>query len=126
MDAHADPRAAGAEDVAAEDLDDADLARTLRLVLEADHPQRDHRARVVARAQARLDPAVVREVQARLGLRFADDRVGVEGALLAGVAADRAGKHAGLQRGDAQLAVPLRAPRPWSSSISSRSPPPSS
>src|SRR3954454_11553407 len=111
VDAHADPRAVRAEDVAAEDLDDADLARALRLVLEPDHPQRDHRARVVDRAQTRLDAAVVREVEARLGLRLADDRVGVEGALLAAVAADRAGEHAGLQRGDAQLAVPLRAPR---------------
>src|SRR4051794_3330088 len=111
VDAHADACAVGAEDVAAEDLDDADLARALRLVLEADHPQRDHRARVGDRAQARLDATVAREVEAHLRLRLADDRVSVEGALLAEVAADRAREHAGLQRGDAQLAVPLRAPR---------------
>src|SRR3954471_20964893 len=98
VDAHADARAVRAEDVAAEDLDDADLARALRLVLEADHPQRDHRARVVDRAQTRLDAAVVRDVQARLALRLTDDRLGVEGAPLAAVAADRAGEHAGLQR----------------------------
>ena len=66
---------------------------------------------MVDRAQARLDPAVVGRVEALLGLRLADDGVGVERALLADVAADRAGEHAGLQRGDAQLAVPLRAPR---------------
>ena len=50
--AHPDARAVRAEDVAAEDLDDADLARALGLVLETDHPQRDHRPRMVERAQA--------------------------------------------------------------------------
>jgi hypothetical protein len=46
MQAHADARVVGGH-VMAEDLADADLGRSLGLVLEADHPEGDHAAGVV-------------------------------------------------------------------------------
>ena len=54
----------------AEDLEDADLARALGLVLEADHPDRRHRARAELHARADLQHAVARRPAPlrRLGL----------------------------------------------------------
>src|SRR5262249_6221223 len=97
-------------DVAAEDLADADLRGALRLVLEADEPERDHAPRVVARPGPHLEPPVPRRIEARGGLLLAHDRFGVE-PVLAHDAPERTGEDAGLERGDAQAAVELGTPR---------------
>src|SRR5829696_64435 len=101
MDAHPDARVAR-RDVATEDLDDADLGRPVGLVLVADHPERDHRARVVDRPRAELDAAVERRVEAerRLLLPYDGER---REAVLADLAPDRSGEDARLQRGDADV-----------------------
>src|SRR5262249_41372671 len=109
VDADSDDRAIG-PDVATEDLADADLGRAFGLVLVADHPERDHRVRVVARPSAKLDPAVQRRVQADVGLLLADDGLRVE-PVLADAAAERPREAPGLEGGDANLAVQLGAPR---------------
>ena len=57
VEADADPDLAG-PDVPPEDLAHAELRRPLGLVLVPDHPERHHRARVVARSPAHLDAAV--------------------------------------------------------------------
>ena len=97
-------------DVSSEDLADADLRRAPRLVLVADHPERNHRARVVARLGAQLDPAVLRRVEANVRLRLAHDRLRIE-PVLANRAADRAGELTRLQRRHAKPAVELGTPR---------------
>ena len=82
----------------------------LGLVLEADHPQRDHRPRVVERAHPCLDQPVVDGEERAVVLRRPDDDVGVE-LELADRRAHRPGEHAGLERRHAQVAIELRAPR---------------
>src|SRR5262245_25131828 len=109
MDSHADGRAVRTH-VASEDLCDADLAGSLRLVLEADHPQCDHAARIGAGAESGLDDAVLRGVEPLLGLFLAHLQPVVE-VELADRAAERTGEQVGLERRDADVAVPFGAPR---------------
>jgi hypothetical protein len=110
MDAHADPRGPRVH-VAPEDLDDAELSRALRLILEADHPQGDHVRWVVERADPRLEEPVCRRVE---GARYVllPDRDPVAEAVLPDATAEWSRGHPGLERGDAQLPVELGAPGP--------------
>jgi len=96
--------------VAAEDLEDADLCGLLRLVLEPDHPERDHVRRVSQSPRAALEEAVLRGVPGFALLCLPDDDLVAE-AVLADPASHRAGEYAGLQGGDPGPAVPFRAPR---------------
>jgi hypothetical protein len=109
VEAHPDP-GRGWPDVAPEDLADADLGRIRRLVAEADHPERDHVGRVVDRAEAPLEQPVARRVEGAAPLLLADDQPVTE-MDLASIAAERPGEDPGLERGGADAAVELRAPR---------------
>ena len=94
--AHADERSLGS-DVAAEDLEDTDLGRTLRSVLIADHPQGDHIRRVRHRSGATLDQAVLWRLERHRFLLLADEDIRRE-PVLTEWAAQRPGEDAGLQR----------------------------
>ena len=83
---------------------------SVRAVLKADHPERDHEARVVERAHPGLDQAVMHREERAVLLAGADDHVGVE-LELAVAASDRPGEDARLDRRHANVAVELRAPR---------------
>jgi hypothetical protein len=95
MDADADGRCLRRH-VPAKDLADADLRRSLRLVLDADHPQGNEQCGVVRRARLELEQAVGRRVQGDLRLRLPDNEASLE-AVLPDVASDRAGEQAGLE-----------------------------
>jgi hypothetical protein len=95
MDAHSDLRPVGA-DVATEDLADADLGRPLGRVLVADQPEGDHRARVIERLRAQLDPTVLRRVEPEVPLSLANDGRRIE-PVLTDRASDRARKEPRLQ-----------------------------
>jgi hypothetical protein len=96
--------------VVSEDLEDADLCGLLRLVLEPDHPERDHVRRVSQCPRAALEEAVLRGVPVFALLCLPDDDLVAE-AVLAHQASHRPGEGAGLQGGDPRPAVPFRAPR---------------
>ena len=106
--AHADARDVGA-DVAAEDLEDADLGRSLGAVLEADHPERDHVRGVVEGSRPRLEQAVLRRVEGHRRLGFAHDEP-IPEPQLPDRAAERTGERTGLERGDPQVPVVLGRP----------------
>jgi hypothetical protein len=78
-------------DIAPEDLADADLRRSVRLVLVADHPEGDHASRVVEGLGSHLDESVERGIQPKTLLLFSDHCLRVEpvltnvGALSTGV-----------------------------------------
>ena len=80
-----------------------------RLVLVADHPQRDHRGRVVERPGSELEQAVLRDVKGNSGLGLPDDETVTE-AMLAERAADRTGVQPCLERRHAGFAVKFRTP----------------
>jgi hypothetical protein len=106
------PHAHGGEsrfDIATEDLDHADLARSLGLVLEADHPERDHDPRVSRRPEPGLDDALARRMEPHDRLLLAHYHVGVE-PMLPDRATQRAGEHTRLDRRRPHRAVPLGTP----------------
>src|SRR6266516_1873311 len=51
------------------------VRRAVRLVLVADHPQRDHAARVIRRLGPQLEPTVLRRIEPLVGLCLPDDGV---------------------------------------------------
>ncbi|WP_166804416.1 hypothetical protein [Cryobacterium algoritolerans] len=59
-------------DLAPKDLEDADLRRSVGLVFEADHPQRDQAIRISVRGEPRFDDAGQRRVETLLMLGLAD------------------------------------------------------
>jgi hypothetical protein len=85
------------------DLAYADLGRVLRGVFVADEPERTHRLRIVGRARSNLDRRVVRQVQRSRHLRFAHRDIRRKAMLPV--------ERSRLERGDANVAVELRAPR---------------
>src|SRR2546430_3055542 len=105
MDTHAD-RWPGRIHCIAEHLEDADLARALRLVLNAHHPDRRHGTRGQLHARADLQNAILRRPAPprRLYLPHAQP---VTERLLANRAANRAGKYAGLDTRDPQRPLVL-------------------
>jgi hypothetical protein len=108
MYAHADRGRVGCH-VPSEDLADADLRRLTGLVLVADQPERDHAPTVRDGFGTDLDQAEPRRVQPGHALRLPDHEIGSEPVLADG-AADRPGELPGLQRGDPDRPVELRAP----------------
>jgi hypothetical protein len=96
--------------VTPEDLADADLGRTLRLVLVADHPQGHHVHGVAERAGLELEQAVLRRIQRDVALRLSDDHT-LSVVVLADGAADGSREHPSLERRDPQMTGELGAPR---------------
>src|SRR6266516_5693636 len=86
------------------------VRRAVRLVLVADHPQRDHAARVIRRLGPQLEPTVLRRIEPLVGLCLPDDGVLAE-TVLTDPPAFVPGEDAGLQRRHPNRPVELRAPR---------------
>jgi hypothetical protein len=81
----------------------------VRLVLVADHPQRDHAARIIRRLGPQLEPTVLRRIEPLVGLCLPDDGVLVE-VMLTDPPAFVPGEDAGLQRRHPNGPVELWAP----------------
>src|SRR5512132_907634 len=108
VNAHPDRNTIGLH-VAPEDLEDADLPRSLRLILIADHPERDHVVRVIERPCAQLEQAVSRGIERRTRLLLADDDPIAE-AMLPDLTVERTCKDASLKRRHLQPPVVLPTP----------------
>jgi hypothetical protein len=106
--AHPDLRPIGS-DRAAEQLEQADLGRPARLIVEADHPARTHVVRVGDPASSYLEEPVQRCVERGSVLLLADDQPFVEPVLPEG-ASERTREDAGLQRRHPKPTVDVLVP----------------
>src|SRR5215212_2620825 len=98
-------------DTVPEDLNQADLTAALGLVLQADHPRREHRPWTESDPAGHLDVSVVRCEAPLRGMGLGDDQAWPERLLAAG-AAHRSGPIAALDRRYPQWAVvQVRAPQ---------------
>src|SRR4051812_25485708 len=109
MDAQPNPRRI-ITDVTAEDFHDADLCRTLWLVLVSDQPERSHVRLVADDGATTFEQAVPLREQSHVGLFLTYLQLRLEAVLTNG-ASKRSRENTGLDSGQPRESITVRVPR---------------